>query len=66
VIHRKNKSFAFDISTGTKPFYASLLEKIIPFFKGQAEVVPPAEMIEVIAFLEAANLSATSKQRVTL
>jgi len=66
VIHRKNKSFAFDISTGTKPFYASLLEKIIPFFKGQAEVVPPAEMIEVIAFLEAANHSATSKQRVTL
>lgn len=66
VIHRKTQSFAFDIASGTKPFYASLLERIIPFFRGETEIVPPTEMVEVIGFLEAANHSVATNTRVTL
>jgi predicted dehydrogenase len=62
VIHRKTKSIAFDVATGAKPYYASLLDKVIPFFRGEAEVVAPAEMVEVIGFLEAANRSASTRQ----
>lgn len=65
-IHRKAQSTAFDVSAGKKPFYASLLEKVIPFFRNEAELVAPFEMIEVIAFLEAANRSSDTKSRVAL
>jgi len=66
VIHRKTGSLGFDVSQGVKPFYASLLEEIISFFRGETEVVPLAEMVEVIAFLEAANRSAVAKKWVTI
>lgn len=56
-IHRKT-SASFDVSKGSKPYYASLLEKVIPFFQGKSEVVPLREAVEVIHFLEAANQSA--------
>jgi hypothetical protein len=62
VIHCASKSISFDVSDGKKPYYASLLEKVIPFFHGEGEVVAPVEMVEVIAFLEAANRSADSRQ----
>ena len=65
-IHRKAQSTAFDVSAGKKPFYASLLEKVIPFFRNETELVAPSEMIEVIAFLEAANRSSDTKSRVAL
>jgi len=60
-IHRKTGSLAFDLSTGKKPYYASLLEKVIPFLAGEAEVVSLPEMIEVIGFLDAANRSRESQ-----
>jgi hypothetical protein len=56
-IHSKERSRAFDIGKGTKPFYASLLEKVILFFHGQASPVSLDETLEVISFLEAANRS---------
>lgn len=59
-IHRQSTSVSFDVASGTKPFYASLLERVVPFFRGEGEVVPPTEMVEVIAFLDAANRSADS------
>ena len=62
VIHRTSKSFAFDVSTGKKPYYACLLEKVIPFFLSGAEVVSADEMVEVIGFLDAANRSRTTGQ----
>ncbi len=65
-IHRQTRSFAFDVSAGKKPFYASLLDHVIPFFRGKTEVVSPAEMLEVIAFLDAANRSAETRQWVPL
>ena len=62
IIHRAGKSQSFDVSSGKKPYYASLLEKVIPFFHGEGEVVGSAEMVEVIRFLEAANRSAGTRQ----
>ena len=59
-LHRKATSRAFDVTKGTKPYYASLLEKVIPFFRGAGEVVAVAEAVEVIGFLEAANKSAAT------
>ncbi len=66
IIHRAGKSKSFDVSSGKKPYYASLLEKVIPFFHGEGEVVGSAEMVEVIGFLEAANRSAGTRQWVEL
>ena len=66
VIHRATGSRSFDVSTGAKPYYASLLERVIPFFRGGSEVVSPAEMVEVIAFLDAANRSAANREWVAL
>jgi hypothetical protein len=66
VIHRATGSRSFDVSTGAKPYYASLLERVIPFFHGGSEVVSPAEMVEVIAFLDAANRSAATREWVAL
>lgn len=66
VLHRKTSSVSFDVSKGTKPFYASLLEKVIPFLQGKSEVVPLTETVEVIRFLEAANDSAATGRWVAL
>lgn len=65
-LHRKSGSVSFSVSTGTKPFYVSLLEKVVPFLQGEGEVVSTDEMVEVIAFLEAANKSITTKSWVSL
>ncbi len=59
-LHGEDGSVSFDVSTGTKPYYVSMLEKVIPFLRGEAECVPMAEMVEVIRFLEAANQSAAN------
>lgn len=66
VVHCSSQSVCFDVTAGKKPYYASLLEKVIPFFGGEGEVVAPAEMVEVIAFLEAANRSTVSGQWVEI
>lgn len=66
VIHRTSKSFAFDVSSGKKPFYASLLEKVIPFFLAGSEVVSTDEMVEVIGFLDAANQSRATGRWTTI
>jgi predicted dehydrogenase len=62
MIHRKPGSASFDVSAGKKPYYASLLDKVIPFFRGEGEVVALPEMVEVISFLESANRSAETKE----
>lgn len=65
-LHRQGGSASFDVSKGAKPYYASLLERVIPFFRGEAEAVPVAEAVEVIRFLEAANQSTIKGGWVTL
>jgi len=66
VLHGASKSVTFDVSTISKPYYASLLERVIPFFREGTESVSANEMVEVITFLEAANLSAESQNSISL
>jgi hypothetical protein len=66
ILHRKASSTAFDLSKGKKPYYASLLEKVIPFFRGETEIVALPEAVEVIRFLESANESVSTGAWVTL
>ncbi|MFV0416693.1 MAG: Gfo/Idh/MocA family protein [Chthoniobacterales bacterium] len=66
LLHRNDRSSAFDVSTGKKPFYASLLEQIIPFFRDEKELVNPNETVEIIAFIDAANRSAENGSWVTI
>lgn len=55
-IHREKGSQAVNVSTSPKPYYASLLEKVLAFLNG-SDVLDFEQSVEVIRFLEAANES---------
>ncbi len=57
VIHRPATSVPFRIGTGKVPFYASLLRAIAGFVTTGHSPVALAESVEIVRFLEAANLS---------
>nr|WP_246021431.1 Gfo/Idh/MocA family oxidoreductase [Paenibacillus lentus] len=57
VIHRHRGSDYVDIQTGSKPYYESLLEQVIDFFRTGHSPVSLKETLEIIGFLEAANRS---------
>lgn len=61
-IHREKGSQAVNVSTSSKPYYASLLEKVLAFLNGQ-DVLDFAESVEVMRFLEAANESVAENGR---
>lgn len=61
IIQRGQSGAYFDVSKSGKAFYISLLEQVIPFFRGEeSKVAPLAETVEIIRFLEAANKSVAS------
>ncbi|WP_103994543.1 Gfo/Idh/MocA family protein [Paenibacillus sp. UNC499MF] len=66
VVHRERGSRAVDISADAKPFYASLLERVMELFRGGEPAVGRRETLEVIRFIEAANESRETGQRVRL
>ncbi|WP_259391738.1 hypothetical protein [Paenibacillus thiaminolyticus] len=55
-----------DVAADAKPFYASLLERVMAFFQIRDPDVPLAETLELIAFLEAANASLAENRTVRL
>ena len=64
-----NQGFGFSLfgkksirsqSVGTGTIYRELLKQIVLFFQTRKSPVPPAETIELMAFLEAANSSAAN------
>lgn len=57
VVHRSKRSLPFDVSTGTQPFYAGLLQRVIPFFAGAPTPISLESSVRLIAFIEAANAS---------
>ncbi|BBI36283.1 Gfo/Idh/MocA family protein [Cohnella abietis] len=58
VIHGEDKQrFSFEISPDAKPFYASLLEQIMNFFRTKQSPIQWSETAEIIRFLEAAEES---------
>ncbi|WP_103106169.1 Gfo/Idh/MocA family protein [Brevibacillus reuszeri] len=54
--HREHASFV-DVQATPKPYYASLLEHILAFFKTGVSPVPLDETLAIMRFLEAANES---------
>jgi predicted dehydrogenase len=65
-LHRKSGSTPFAVATGKTPFYVSLLEQVLAFFRGGSEIVPLSETVELVRFLEAANESAETRRPVKL
>jgi hypothetical protein len=51
------RTSAIDIQTAEKPFYASLVERIMPFFRTGRSPIDWNETMEIVRFLEAAEQS---------
>jgi len=68
VLHLGAKSVYVPIKPESKPYYASLLERVIGLFRdGRADRLPTTdESLEIIRFLEAANRSRESGREVLL
>ncbi len=54
------------VNVAGKPYYASLLEVIMPFFQTGNAAIPIDETVEIIRFLEAANESRRTGETVKL
>ncbi len=48
------------------PIYHQLLKEIVPFFRAGVPPVPPEETLEIMAFMQAALLSANERREVAL
>lgn len=66
LVHGNKKNVLVDVTKDDKPFYASLLEEIITFFREGMSPINQAETLEVVRFLEAANESRETGQTVKL
>ena len=65
VLHRQSGS-RFVQTGGGKPKYACLLDRVIEFFRTGQPDVDPAETVETIRFIEAANEGRETGETVTL
>lgn len=65
-IHREKGTTAVDVYSNPKPYYASLLERVLEMFRSGRPPIPMGETLEVIRFLEAANESRESGKPVVL
>lgn len=66
VLHREKGSQFIDIYADPKPYYASLLERIMILFQEGKATIDIEETLTVIRFIEAANESRESGQTVKL
>jgi predicted dehydrogenase len=66
VIHREQSSEFVDISSHPKPYYASMLEGTMKMFKTHQSPIDIQETREVIRFIEAANESLSTGERIKL
>lgn len=57
LLHRESGRDYVDIQAASKPYYESLLEQVIDFFRTGRSPVDLKETLEVIGFVEAANKS---------
>ncbi|MHA6484900.1 Gfo/Idh/MocA family protein [Paenibacillus sp. strain BS8-2] len=60
MIHRTQGSEWVNVASGSKPYYASLLENVMDMFQGGEPAIDPEETQEIIRFMEAANESRES------
>lgn len=66
VVHREKGSQFIDVSSNPKPYYASMLERIMLMFQGGKSDIDSHETLEVIRFIEAANESRETGKTVKL
>lgn len=66
LIHRQKETQFVDVYANPKPYYASLLEKVMRMFTTGEPAIDPEETVEVIRFIEAANLSRETGATVSL
>lgn len=60
IIHRNDQAIPVEISKG-KPFYASLLERVVPFFQTGKSPISAEEMMSVIRVMEEIHLKRNFK-----
>lgn len=66
VIHYEQGNEYVQIDSSGKPIYYSMLEQILLFFTNGEPIVPLQETQEIIRFIEAANESSDTGNRVSL
>ena len=66
LVHFEKSTVAVNVQTQAKPFYASLAEACLAFFQGGPVPIDPAETIEMMRFIEAANESSAHDGREVL
>lgn len=66
LIHREQGSDFVDIYANKKPYYASLLERIMVLFQTGKADIDIADTLQIIRFIEAANESRNSGKTVVL
>lgn len=66
ILHRQQGSRYVDMEAYKKPYYASLLEKVIAMFTTGVSPIQPEETMHIIRFIEAANQSRESGKMIQL
>lgn len=66
LVHREKGTQFVDVTADDKPFYASMLEQIIPMFKTGNAPIDLEETLQIVRFIEAANESRETGQTITL
>jgi len=57
LLHREQGTRFIDVNTGSKPYYVSMLEKIMELFRGGNPAISLHESLQIVRFIEAANVS---------
>ena len=66
VVHTTQGSQFVDVYANPKPYYASLLEQVMILFRQKRSPLDIEETLEIVAFIEAANLSRETGRPVEL
>ena len=66
LIHREKATTFVDALAHPKPFYASLVERIMQMFRTRIAPIPLEESVELVRFIEAANESRSTGKPVAL
>ncbi|GIP32931.1 Gfo/Idh/MocA family protein [Paenibacillus sp. J2TS4] len=66
LVHREQDTQFVDVYTHPKPYYASMLEKIMGMFTTGVPAIDPKETEQIIRFIEAANESRETGKTVLL
>jgi predicted dehydrogenase len=66
LVHFAGRTAHVDIATARRPYFSSLLDEVMSFFKGGESPVPLETSVEIVRFMEAGNLSRESGEVVSL